>query len=292
MNSISFVDLVFTVARTIKSLPPFHGARWNALLRLAARAACVDLEKICCLLVPERQGQKIWRAGDQARLRLGLDPFQAEAAAAMLRVLRDSQIGEGEFCSQDSLILSGLEIPTHPGGQPEAVLSVFLDGRQALPVCSSEEFSSELATFLSLGIQPWHLEFHTPARIPRPAGQKESFRYAGPDFFATSPLALACLLSRLRRFLPEVARQQPDEGLRIAELDLRWKDMAYNKDRHMRLGGVFGRIAIQGRPAAGTALALVAGQYCGIGKNPRFGLGMYHIPELEGMHRIPVYPAV
>jgi len=57
------------------------------------------------------------------------------------------------------------------------------------------------------------------------------------------------------------------------------------------LGGLVGVLRLEGPVSPEAALAITAGQYLGAGKNPRFGLGMYRIPELEGWRRLPLYPA-
>ena len=262
------------------------------MLRFVAGAAGVDLEKTCRLAIAQRQGQKSWQPGEHVRLRLGLDPDSALEAAVLLRTMHTNKTGKGEFRNGVTLQLSGLETPMQTGNTPEANLAAFLENSLPLPVCNLENFAKEFVRFLSIADRPWHLEFLTPARLPLPEGQKKEFPFAMPNFFATHPLALDCLVSRLRSLPPDIAQQQQPstEGLRITGLDLRWEDMAYNEDRKIQLGGIIGHIAMQGRPAPETAMALVAGQYLGAGKNPRFGMGMYRIPELEGARLMPVYP--
>ena len=61
-----------------------------------------------------------------------------------------------------------------------------------------------------------------------------------------------------------------------------WCDVRYSKSRQIPLGGIIGETKYKGRMSNyDLALRLVAGQYTGLVKNQRFGLGFYKIPELE-----------
>ena len=63
---------------------------------------------------------------------------------------------------------------------------------------------------------------------------------------------------------------------------IEWVDLRYSKQRRIVLGGIVGDINYEGKiPTYDLALRLVAGQYTGLGRNQRFGLGFYKIPELE-----------
>jgi len=65
-----------------------------------------------------------------------------------------------------------------------------------------------------------------------------------------------------------------------------WLDISYGQDVMKTIGGVVGRIRVSGKPSLGVAERLVLGQYTGAGKNPVFGLGFYHIRELDGAKKI------
>lgn len=62
--------------------------------------------------------------------------------------------------------------------------------------------------------------------------------------------------------------------------DLGWCDMRYGQLRHISLGGVVGELYFSTSPSLEAALRFVWGQYFGAGKNPRFGLGFWRIPEI------------
>ncbi len=68
----------------------------------------------------------------------------------------------------------------------------------------------------------------------------------------------------------------------MVECNTEWADVRYSKTRQIPLGGIVGDIKYEGKlPSYELALRLVAGQYTGLGRNQRFGLGFYKIPELE-----------
>lgn len=130
----------------------------------------------------------------------------------------------------------------------------------------------------------WTLQFVSPLRLPLPAGSPDrgQHKYMSRRHFE-QPGALPNLISRVRGF-----EKAFDLGasLCIDAMRIYWEDMRYNRLKCKALGGITGSLRCKGRMDAESALRLVSGQYLGAGKNPRFGLGFWRIPELDQIRRI------
>jgi hypothetical protein len=279
----------------IRSLPPWHGARWNALLRLAARKAGLAPDAAFIGIAPQRSGQAPWVKGENVALRIFFDADNPDIACRLLEALRKFRFTEGEFCLGSNLVFHGFlagknivcdtlqltEQPIENAMQEEGVFS------RLTPELLEEEIS------LLARLDAWTLQCIAPLRLTLPPGAKgaggEQARFAQPDFFHDST-ALDCLVSRIRWLQSPPDMPSHGAGLLPTKVSLRWNDMAYSRERHMRIGGLTGMVAYKGRVDPRTAAALVFGQYCGTGKNARFGFGMYRIPELDGVRKLPAYP--
>ena len=106
-------------------------------------------------------------------------------------------------------------------------------------------------------------------------------RFCQSDFFSkqeNSDKILPLILSRMRwqTFLP-LSEPLPC----LVRADLRDTKICYNEKRHIILNGIVGTLTFKGKPSQNTASILVKGQYTGAGKQPRFGMGFYYIPELR-----------
>jgi hypothetical protein len=289
------MDLVFTVLKPIKSLPPWTGARWNALFRLVARAAGVNPEEAFEALIPEQWTRQPWWTGDQFSVRLVTNPDNWRQTEAFSRFLRgDNLVGEGEFVLGHSLELTAIYFPTID--IPNRRVNPEIEAASA-PLLE-EQLAAEMETLANL-TPPWRLVLTTPLRLVRPANAPGSQEFAGPDFFSW-PLALDHLIKRIRLANPESLEPQLPftndnqpvaSPLTVMSHTVTWHNLAYNRDRKMRLGGLIGTILINGRPDRQRARRLVWGQYLGVGKNGRFGFGFYRIPALDPERLWSLFPA-
>lgn len=131
-----------------------------------------------------------------------------------------------------------------------------------------------------LELREWTMQFSAPLRLTLPSGHPNKTRgdgkYAAPEDLL-APGGLDNLLKRVRFLTPTPLlplRAEPTHST------LSHENMRYNATRQMALGGIVGTVRWQARPNFDQARAIVLGQYFGAGKNPLFGLGFWHIPEL------------
>ncbi len=75
------------------------------------------------------------------------------------------------------------------------------------------------------------------------------------------------------------------EALRPSSVSLQWDDMRCSREWQIALG-VVGEMRFDAPPGGLVAERLVLGQYLSAGKNSRFGLGCWRIPELNAVRRI------
>ncbi len=123
------------------------------------------------------------------------------------------------------------------------------------------------------------LQFYSPLRLPRPETEKEiGHRFCDSSYFDENPKSsVSHILSRLR--IPP-SDEQFSANLEITSTNIHWIDIAYGKVEKKTIGGVIGRIKLQGQLSRDTALLLTLGQYVGVRKNPAFGFGYYVIPDI------------
>lgn len=268
---MGILDLHFAALKDIRSLPAFHGARWSAVLRLAARSAGVDLETAVRGLYPLRQGTRPIFRGELLGLRLLVPAHMPEAWSPLIFALHRGIAGKGEFIPGQTLSLESV--------------ACGLSGRR-LDISGPYAVSplhivhlSPLAADLSRR-RVWRMEFETPLRLPRPEGEKrKGHRYCDADFFTTCPTALGHLVTHIR-CCPLCL--QPDSVLpQITSIELKWQDMRYSEHRQIALGGVTGALMLEGAFSKDLALCLAWGTITGTGKNPRFGLGYYRLMEIH-----------
>ncbi len=145
--------------------------------------------------------------------------------------------------------------------------------------------AEEVAALQSLS--SWRICLCGPLRLTLPAGMKHTRmhgteRICKPEFFREESGAMAHLLVGVR----DGRKTACGEGLRPSATDLHWDDMRYSRERQIALGGVVGEMRFDAAPSSLAAERLVLGQYLGAGKNARFGLGYWRIPELDAVRRI------
>lgn len=274
-------DLVFLSRAKILSLPPWHGARWTALFRNVCANAGAALDEAAAFVFPSRSGQAPILPGERLYVRVGLtDPDFLSLFVESFAATEAS----GEF-SPRSLELAAICDAT---GRK----LVWLRGERRIqkPVPLRMESVAAEALCLS-GLASWRLELASPLRLPLPAGdsRRKNGDYSPPEFFQDARF-LANLLARTRfpLSLASLATLAPDmfRPVSVRSCDLRWETLRYNASRQMALSGVLGSVEMAGAPPLKLAAALVLGQYLGAGKNGRFGLGFWRIPELDACRAI------
>lgn len=279
MDIIYIADLIFTAKREIKSLPPYHGARFSAFLRYACKNAGIKLDDCAYAILPFRCGIRHIHVGEHLRLRLLLTEYGMEKLPYLCNALYSTE-EHGEF-SSESLHLDSVIDPTvnHTVN--------FVPGRGFdLKLFSLDLLKKETEYLLDL--DGFTLELITPLRLTLPSGTKlknvpEKERLCKEDFFYTFEYSLLHILNSLKRLGELSCSSTEIENLpRAVDGWTEWCDVRYSKTKQIPLGGIIGETKYKGKmPNYDLALRLVAGQYTGLGKNQRFGLGFYKIPELE-----------
>lgn len=278
MEPVVLVDCLFQVSHDIRSLPPFHGARWNAWIRFGCERAHVRAEDLVRAIFPFRSGQEHLKKGEILALRLAIDAAGLDLLPRLVVGMRNTG-AEGKFCPQNlefvCLVDPIRRKPLADGAPVEKVLSVV----------RRDDFATEIA--LCQKCTRLRLDFLSPLRLTLPAGQKNVHmsareRLCDAEWFASFQDALGHLLGKVR-FLPS---QAPASGAHIVESSLRWQEVRYNAERCVAVGGILGTLRIEGELDEDSAARLVLGQYFGAGKSGRFGLGFWRIRELEAVRTL------
>lgn len=277
MEEIYAASLIFRVVKPVFSLPYWHGGRWHAWFREACKMIGLKFDDLALAICPQRYGQNSLKLGEEIAVRIILRADQWKNLLEFAAILQRART-EGLF-SASSLAL--VKIVNLPGGE-----ILWQDGASCgvQPAVFTE---SALANQISRLRAHSHfaLVLNGPLRLPAPRGFKnredEKYKYCQPGHF-NEPGLMGHLLRRIR-FLSDESEGAvyddfaPDLGASV----LFWHDMRYNPQRQMALGGICGRIAIEGKLGEHSARRLVLGQYLGAGKNGRFGFGFWRIPEIS-----------
>ncbi len=264
--SFCVLELDFEVLQSIRSLPPFHGARWAAVFRHVCHAAGLDIDSLILGIMPWQQGIQPLQQGHILGVRLLLDARlldarQGDNVRVLLQALQYKAQGEGEFLLGRTLRLA----------HAYCGLSGKDAHKEALLPISMEHVFAKARTLTQC--KHWSMRFAVPMRLARPEGQRHAGKYCDQTFFHENPHALARIAEKIR-FLPW-AYQAQESWPTLAQSTLTWHDMRYNKERGMALGGVTGELIFTSPPHPSLALSLAFGEFSGVGKNPRFGLGYY-----------------
>lgn len=278
--SLYFLDFHFTVIHAVRGLPHWLGARFSAWLRYASREAGLDLDNICLAILPFQMGKSALYEGEKAALRIIAGEKGLPALPTLALALREGR-AHGDI-SHLSLRLDFVRDAISgkyawKAGMPGEKPAAFAENKLA----SELDYSGK-----------WTLRIFTPLRLPAPRGLKEKGdigRYCQTDFFHSGN-ALPYLASRLR-FGEYCGISEPcleQKPILADYCHLHWEDMRYSQERHIALGGVCGSLRFSDRPEPEIWKRLVIGQYLGAGKNARFGLGFWKIPELDNCRLIPL----
>lgn len=181
MDIICTADLIFTAKREIKSLSPYHGARFSAFLRYACKKTGIKLDDCAYAILPFRCGIRHVHVGEHLMLRLLLTEYGKEKLPYLCNALYSTD-EYGEF-SSESLHLDYVVDPA----VNEKV--DFIPGKGG----ELKQFSFDMVkneTEYLLGLDEFTLELITPLRLMLPAGTKlknapDMERMCKEDFFYT-----------------------------------------------------------------------------------------------------------
>ena len=272
------VLLDFLVMRPILSLPAWHGARWTAWFRECCKGCGAILDELILGLTPLRWGKKPLAQGEKIAVRLLIPPDSITLIPAFFRVLT-ATASRHEFSAASLHFISARDFFTN-----NVIWQNDAPTGSTLQPFSETHFIRDINALTSL--PRFSLRFISPLRLPRPASlrpsRKDVARYAIPaDLLELQ--GLAHLLTKIRHMSPPDHALDLDAHLTIdgAATNLHWSDLRYNEQRKIALGGICGQITFNGQPDAEIARRLILGQYLGAGKNARFGLGHWLIPEIK-----------
>jgi CRISPR-associated protein Cas1 len=303
LPSIVLLELHFRCLSEIDNLPHYHGAQWSALFRtlikpfLPTRMGMTDAG---IAVIPVETGVVCYAAENPIHLGLVVNRDNAKAVYQALTVFNGISGATGHFRPGQNICLESCSCRVSGN-------KIMFSGIQDLPAISEinaiwqplccQRLTSEIDTLRSQSA--FSLVFHTPLRLTRPSGVKQpGHRYGDEAFFLDPSLhpivhfiaSIRCEDSTtsensvLSIAVPETPTNL--DALRVERGALMWVDLHYGRQPAKTLGGVMGTLRLKGTPDAESAFRLVAGQYVGAGKNAAFGLGYYHIPELDAVRGI------
>lgn len=278
MDKLYFVDLVFRAKHEIKSLPDFYGPRFSAWFRTASRALPVEFEDFCLGILPFRDGcfPHIKR-GDFVKVRLIIGEKGLDVIPLFLNRLVQTAVEEAQFSSTSFDLVEVIDPVS--GKTP-----TLRDSSVVLSEFNESLLTKELTVIKYL--KYFTVDFISPLSLLLPPGTKkfdqpEIFRLCREDFFRKFDNGLLHFANSVRFY----DKSEPNSFFSVPKVfsgELEWNSLKYNKDRKVPMGGLIGYIkAKNGLPDMNLLERLVFGQYTGIGKKPRFGLGFYKIRELD-----------
>lgn len=277
MQELFLVDLIFEATREIKKLPMYHSARWSAFLRFACSTAHIEWETAFLGIVAFRASSRAIQKGEKLILRLILSYEGGMILPAFTNALSITAV-HGEFSSESLKLVNVIDAVAAKPVPP-------IDGFELIPFDLS--FLSEEIEYL-LNLESFTIILKTPLRLKLPPGMKlkcgpELDSYVHPDFFENNPYAITHMANSVR-FLD--APKLQDGNIEILKTDITWHDLSYQGAYFKKMGGITGSIKCGAVGSLEIAARLVSGQYMGIGKSARFGLGMYVIPELNQFRKL------
>lgn len=283
LEKLCFVDLLFEVANKVRSLPFYHGARWNAWIRFACKEAHLCADEVFESLFALRSGQTPLNIGEIVCLRLVTREKSLTFLPTLVRCMMNMP-PKGEFCSANLRFIGFIDTVKRRFLSEDNLIA-----GQVIPV-SIKYFEEESEILRSSKIA--NIEFLSPIRLALPAGEKhcgmrEKDRLCDTSWFSSEQNAVGHMLSHIRGITTLHESAMRDIKVNIIEKNLRWHDMRYNKQRTIVIGGIVGKLQVN-IDTYSAALLLTIGQYLGSGKNRRFGLGFWRIAELDAVRKIPL----
>lgn len=260
-----FYRLKFEVILPIDNLEYYQGVYWSAMLRHWCRPYFnAPLSELGLCPVPVHNGMREYMPGEQLALDLSLPQ---EHQKELLELFNDElqgfpraaiPPGKLHFYPSRSMRLLAYE------------LLCLTEGKSFLDI---ESIMLE-ASYLQDKNSSLNIVFHTPLRLKPTADTKHGYSFLDPLGFDSGSF-----FSALCREFSITSDDFPS----LENKGLIWLDVPYEKT----LGGLIGGIRIDMPKDRNVLLALVAGQYCGIGKNRSFGFGFYYLEESPGFRSEP-----
>jgi CRISPR-associated endonuclease Cas1 len=272
-----FLELRFKALMPIGGLPHFHGPQWAGLLKniLNGSLQGESTAEAGVTVHPVETGILAYGSGDAIHVGLSFPEEYAPAVFGCLRNFESHSVPDGHFMPGKTLALDSISCRVSG-----AAWDPTDDGQAAAQPLSQSVLQAEVEALAEL--DRFSLCFYTPLRLTRPAGKKSGgHRYADEHFFFSSHMAADSVTHLLKGMRLDENYDGMPSGLRIAGGALMWLDVTYGRGVLKTIGGVVGRLEIEGRPRPEAAARLIAGQYLGAGKNAAFGFGFFRIPQVE-----------
>lgn len=265
--------LLFKTTDVINKLPHYHGAHWYALFRGIFEREILDkfqIDKYNIWTLPTDYGVTTYRKGQMINLGLTFHEEYMPAVMYFIQNFNAFHNLSGHFQPQETISLE------------KSFRRIQHDDYYSL---NYELIEREVDMLIKSN--KCTLYFNSPLRLKKPEGcNKEVQEFCDEEFFFEGfykkpQLPVKHLLDRIR------VNKQTDiyihPSLRLIPLDLIWIPAEYNNDRieNKGMGGMQGKLQLEGIITEEVAELLVIGQYVGIGNNPNFGFGFYNIPETD-----------
>jgi len=259
-----YLRLKFEVVMPITNLEYFQGIYWSAMLRHWLRPYFpLPLNELGIYPIPVHNGIQEFYPGEIIAVDLSLPE---DSLLKVQQVLQNELSGNSRF-------------------QPPVERIHFVPGKSLkllsyeFPACRNERHLIDInyifAEAEALRSQKQlEIVFHTPLRLKPVTEEKGQYRYLDPIGFSSCGF-----FSALAREFNLQASQFPE----LLNKGLIWLDVPYEKT----LGGLVGGIRLDNTLPNDLLVALVAGQYCGIGKNRSFGFGFYYLNESPNFRQLP-----
>ena len=278
LPSLHLVELHFRAIAPVRTLPHYHGPHWNGLFNFILKPYLppeTGLAQAGFWIHPIETGMSTYEKDEPLHLGLTFPEAFAGPVLQMLKEFNELYSPHGHFQPGRTVVLE--KIVCCLSGQ---VFSPKTLEASLLPPLFPDLITSEIQSLSRK--KAFTLCFHVPLRMKRPAGFKQpGHQWVDPDFFlGEAPVCPDPLVHLIRAIdLPGHSLPQ-SSGLAVCGGALTFLDNTYG-GYATPIGGIMGLLRLTGRPTLPVAKALVAGQYLGLGKNRTFGLGFYHIPEIE-----------
>jgi len=276
--------VVVTLQCTAPSQPRFfHQAALTALLRsLLHEAPGYDLH--IRIDTPE-SGHTDYRPGDYYRFLIialrGGEPTLAQLLTRLGDLPRGAPRGGRGVPFADNWRLARLQ-----------------DAFAETPVASVADLSPYTAETLErelglwIGQDTWHWQWLAPARLLKEKSSRGD--QTGEARYCRDPgdLPPALLLARLHDSMADLLRRRAQATsargapppLACPRAHLFWVDNEYRdvEDRDQVMGGLSGRLQLEGRLSPAWWRLLILGQYVGMGQRTAFGFGRYQLRTADG----------
>jgi len=248
----------FKVIKNICELNLYAGVEWYALfnniLSEYIKGEFSD-EHICVL--PAENGRYSYYQDEIVQVLLGFDQHNLDGVQKCI----DDLTKKRKWDLNDKHLVPGKTIEFI---SVEDLISNIYPNKQIIDESIIQKEIRSLDSLHTLKIV-----FMSPLRLKRPQGyKKEGHTYYDPYFFDVYHFMIV-----LAHSCGIMLQDTECNMIQLLRKSFLWIDVPYKKT----LGGVLGGIEIDGKLPNSIKKILVAGQYCGIGKNNSIGFGFYRI---------------